>query len=94
LPDNLIPVFTSGQISEGQKCEPFSATLNTIVPLSDTASSALAGSDSDDDDSDSEVVYPVDSDAAVVARDDDTEEFAPRPLNARYRIERSTNSIN
>jgi hypothetical protein len=68
-------------IAEGQKCEPFSATLNTIVPLSDTASSAVGDTSSDSDDEGDSEAYPLDSDAA--ARDDDIEEFAPIALNVR-----------
>jgi hypothetical protein len=65
-----------GRVSEGQKCEPFSAPLHAIVPLN------TAGSDGEEDEEDAE-----DGEEGAVevlaAGLDDTEDFAPRALNPR-----------
>ncbi len=65
------------RVSEGQKCEPFSAPLHTIVPLS------AAGSDGEEEDEDDAEEAEEAAVEVLAAGLDDTEDFAPRALNLR-----------
>ena len=62
-----------GLVSEGQKCEPFSAPLHTIVPLNTAGSD---GEEEGDEEDDRALEVPE-------TGLDDTEDFAPIVLNLR-----------
>jgi hypothetical protein len=66
-----------GRVSEGQKCEPFSAPLHTIVPLKAGDSDGEEDEEEDAEDGEEGAVE------VLAAGQDDTEDFAPRALNPR-----------
>ncbi len=74
----MLLLNTYGRVSEGQKCEPFSAPLHAIVPL--RAAGSDGEEDEEDDGEDGEEEGAVEMLAAGL---DDTEDFAPRALNPR-----------
>jgi hypothetical protein len=79
-------MLTCCLVVEGQKCEPFSAPLHTIVPLRDGAGGGGPSEDEDEDDGGDDD-YSCGGevlDASITDSYGDSEDFAPRTLNLRW----------